>query len=447
MSIARSRRDVRPALFRTRALSFSAPDLIRYLDASPSPWHAIAAARARLEAAGFRERSEADRWDVAPGEAGFAIRGGKTIVAWRQGRRPPSEAGYRIVAAHSDSPVLKLRPRPGMAFNQLGYLTTAGYGSLLLHTWLDRDLCLAGAVYLADDAGRTPRLIHSPELKLRAMSLAPHLRRGAKGPEGLVIDIQKDLPLIFTHRVEDVVGQLFQDLGFDARDVLAFDLALSDTQPASLVGRSGAFISAPRLDNLFNAFCGLEALISTAADLDQTAVVAVYDAEEIGSQTWIGAGSNVLDAALHRLNAAAGGDMEDLLRAKARSVLLSADMAHGEHPSFPDATEPAHVPRLNGGIALKSSERGNYAIGHDAAAWLEWLCREAGLPTQKFMYRCDHGGGSSVGPIISTGLGVCGVDVGAAMIGMHSIRELAGAEDVGLATRAYSAFLAAPRSL
>ena len=416
--------------------------LLRFIDASPSPYHAILAAKALLEGAGFRERREGDRWTVEPGQAYFTVRGGKTIVAWRQGSRPVAEAGFHIVAAHSDSPVLKLRPRPGLRVGEVGYLTTAIYGSPLLHTWLDRDLCLAGAVYLADD-GPSPRIVHAPDLKLRALSLAPHLRRGMKA-EGLVIDMQKDLPLIFTEGAEDTVTQLFERLGFDQRQVLAFDLSLADTQPGALVGQAQSFISAPRLDNLFSTYCALSALVGTAADREHTSVAAIYDSEEIGSQTWTGAGSNVLDAVLQRLNNASGGDVEDLLRAKARSVLVSADMAHGEHPSFTEATDPVHVPRLNKGLAIKSGERGNYAMGHDAAAWFEAVCRGAGLTPQRFMYRCDHGGGSSVGPIISTGLGVSGVDVGAGMIGMHSIRELAGAQDVALSIRAFSAFLAAP---
>ena len=223
-----------------------ARQLLQFIDASPSPYHAILAAKAMLAAAGFVEIQEQDRWALEPGGAYFSVRGGKTIVAWRQGDKPVAEAGFRIVAAHSDSPVLKLRPRPGLKVRDIGYLTADIYGSPLLHTWLDRDLCLAGAIYLAAEGGERPHIVHASDLKLRAMSLAPHLKKEKK-IDGLSIDLHKDLPLVFTQGGDDVAGQLFERLGgFDPKAVLSFDLCLADTLPCSLVGSRDEFISAPR---------------------------------------------------------------------------------------------------------------------------------------------------------------------------------------------------------
>jgi aspartyl aminopeptidase len=431
---------------REQHVDSSADRLLHYIDKSPSPYHAVREARAMLGAAGFTELREADRWDVQAGQGYFVIRGGKTIVAWRQGSGPVAEAGFRIIAAHSDSPVLKLRPRPDLKVRDGGYLTTEIYGSPLLHTWLDRDLHLAGAIFHRDGArGIQCSLVHVDDLRLRAISLAPHLKQEHK-IDGVIIDLQKDLPLAFTQGDGDIVDTLRARVadagGFKPEQLLNFDLCLADAQPSSFGGHAREFISAPRLDNLFSSWCAVAALVGCESASPHTSVSVLYDSEEIGSQTWTGARSNFLDSILHRVSCGSADSAEDFWRAKSRSILLSADMAHAEHPSFKDATDPHHVPEINKGVAIKSSAKGNYAIGHAASAWLEMICRDAGLSLQRFMYRCDHGGGSSVGPIVSTNLGICGVDVGAPMLAMHSAREFAGASDVGHALAVFGAFFA-----
>ncbi len=416
-------------------------NLLEFIDRAPSPYHAIAAAEAILRDAGFAPVAEGDRWRLDPGATYFAARGGKTLLAWRVGAKPPAEVGFRIVAAHSDSPVLKLRPNPGRRARDAALLNTEIYGSPLLHTWLDRDLKLAGRVFFrGPDDTVAHRLLELPELPLRVNSLAPHLKRERK-ISGVDVDLQKGLALTFSQDDDDIVEQLNAVVSdrFGVTPDLGYDLSLADIQPSALAGRNGEFISAPRLDNLFSSFCALTALID-AGPSDRSQIAVLYDAEEIGSQTWTGARGDALGAVLQRLNAAAGGDAEDLLRANAKSVLISADMAHAEHPSHTSATDPDHVPEINGGLAVKSSSQANYAIGHPAAAWFEMVAGDAGLNLQKFMYRCDHGGGSSVGPMVTTNNGICGIDVGAPMLAMHSIREMAGANDVDHTTRAFTAF-------
>ncbi len=399
-----------------------------------------------LKAVGFSELGEADRWSLEPGSGYYLCRGGRSLIAWRQGHGKVEDHGFRIIAAHTDSPVLKLRPRPGLRVRGIGYLTTEVYGSALLHTWLDRDLKIAGAIYYADATGAlNTQIVELADPPVRAMSLAPHLKKERK-IEQLTLDLQKDLPVIYAQESDDPFEPLLRSLlGADPdRNILHTDLFLSDTQPSALIGKNKEFISAPRLDNLFSCFASLTALTRCGKDKLHTSVVALYDAEEIGSQTWTGAKSNLLDGTLMRMVAEGTGEAERLLRAKARSVLISADMAHGEHPSFPDATDPVHVPQLNNGLAVKSSARGNYATGNYAAAWFVNLCQQAEIPLQTFMYRCDHGGGSSVGPIISTGVGICGFDVGAPMIAMHSIRELAGTYDIDTAITAFALVYTSP---
>jgi aspartyl aminopeptidase len=422
------------------------PEFLTFIDRSPSPYHAVGEAQRMLTGAGFTQVRETERWRLEPGGGYFVVRAGKTIVAWRQGQRPAADAGFRIIAAHTDSPVLKLRPEPFMATRGGGYLTTEVYGSPLLHTWLDRDLALSGAAFFQAKSGEVKSaLIALPDLYVRAASLAPHLKQGKKFDE-LAINTHKDLPVLFIAdadkakaRLEGVLARLAADWG----KLVWLDVFLSDTQPAALIGAEREFISAPRLDNLHSSFSALKALIAAPDAIEHTAVAALYDAEEIGSRTWSGAQSNVLDAVLARIGE--GDSVDALLRAKARSVLLSADMAHAEHPSFPDATDAAHAPQLNHGVAIKSGARGNYAIAPSASAWFECVCADAGLATQRFMYRCDHGAGSSVGPIVSSAVGIEGVDVGAPMLAMHSIRELAGARDLAPTVAAYAAALAAER--
>ncbi len=418
----------------------TADDLIDFVNKSPSPYHAAGQAKDMAIAAGFEMIDEADAWSLQPGGAYTLLRGGKTMAAFRVGTKPIAEAGARIIVAHTDSPVLKVKPRPAFKARDAGMLTAEIYGSPLLHTWLDRDLKLCGMVWTADKKGHTHRKqIELDDLSVRVNSLAPHLKTQHK-TEGVVLDRQKDLRLTFSKNKDGIVetlhGALREASGLKG-EVISYDLCLADKTPGGYAGADKAFISAPRLDNLFSSYTALKGLLADEGPTEATRMVVLYDAEEIGSTTWTGARSSLLDMLLSRINAHFGGKTEDNFRARAKSILISADMAHSEHPSFKEATDPDHVPSLNGGIAVKSSAMANYAIAHDAEAWFTHICQEAGLPVQRFMYRCDHGGGSSVGPITSTAIGMPGVDVGCPLLAMHSIREMAGTEDVDHAITAF----------
>jgi aspartyl aminopeptidase len=421
-----------------------AEPFLSYIDASPSPYHAVAEAAARLTAAGFTALAEADAWSLKPGGAYFTIRGGKTLIAWRQGTAPADQTALRLVAAHSDSPVLKLRPRPDQQAKDLRLLATEVYGGPLLSTWFDRELKLAGAVWCGGEK-ITRHLVDLPKLPVRLTSLAIHLKAD-KGSDGFSLDREKDL-IAFVGQGEksgfDLVAEaIAASIGRDPGPILSLDLSLGDAAPAARLGAQGELISAPRLDNLFSAYTALAALIAAAPQAATLGAI-IYDAEEIGSQTYTGARSNVVEAVVERIT----GGGESTWRAKARSVLISADMAHAEHPAFASATDPVTVPKLNGGLAVKSGVQGNYAIGPAVEAWFLHLCAEAKVPLQRFRYRCDHGRGSSIGPMATAGLGIAGIDVGAPMLAMHSVRELAGAEDIALSIAAFSAFYAATAPL
>ena len=395
-----------------------------------------------LTAEGFVPLAESERWSLAPGGAYFVMRGGKSLIAWRQGTAPVAEAGFRLVAAHSDSPVLKLRPRPDLDAKGLRLLTAEVYGGPLLSTWFDRELKLAGAVWCGGDAVKR-HLVDLDGLPVRLVSLAIHLKQD-KTSDSFTLDREKDLAVFVGQGTKpgmDLVRDaIAATLGSDPGPILSLDLSLGDAAPALLLGAEGELISAPRLDNLFSAYTALVALLETSAPSETTTGVIVYDAEEIGSQTYTGARSNFVEGVIERI---VGGAPEDIWRAKARSVLISADMAHGEHPAFVAATDPIHVPALNGGLAVKTGVMGNYAIGPAVEAWFLSLCDEAKVPLQRFRYRCDHGRGSSIGPMATAGLGIGGIDVGAPMLAMHSVRELAGSADIDHSIRAFAAMFAA----
>lgn len=413
---------------------------LAFIDRSPSPYHAVAEAVAMLTAAGFVPLSEAERWTLAPGGTYFVIRGGKSLIAWRQGSAPAAEAGFRFVAAHSDSPVLKLRPRPDLDAKGVKLLTTEVYGGPLLYTWFDRELKLAGAVWCGGKAVKR-HLVDLAKLPVRLTSLAIHLKAD-KGSDTFNLDREKDLAVFVGQGDKpgfDLVREaIAEQVGGDPGPILSIDLCLGDAAPAARLGAKGELISAPRLDNLFSAYTALAALID-AKPAAATLGAIVYDAEEIGSQTYTGAKSNFVESVVERI---AGGASEDVWRAKAKSLIISADMAHGEHPAFTAATDPVTVPALNGGLAVKTGVQGNYAIGPAAEAWFLKVCDHAKVPLQRFRYRCDHGRGSSIGPMATAGLGIAGIDVGAPMLAMHSVRELAGTDDVGHTVDAFAAFYA-----
>ncbi|GAA0546064.1 aspartyl aminopeptidase [Rhizomicrobium palustre] len=414
---------------------------LAFLEKSASPYHAVAECAAQLTAAGFTELAESARWQLEPGKGYFVVRGGKAILAWRQGLASAAEEGVRIIVAHTDSPVLKVRPRPDMKSRNLRCLTTEIYGGPLLYTWLDRDLKLTGALYCGETAIERV-LVDLDELPVRAVSLAIHLRQD-KGSDTYTFEREKDFAIVVgdgeTAGLDLIHNAVTQKLGRDPGPILSFDLELNTTDKPKLVGENGRLISAQRLDNLFSCYTALTALIENPAPTSWTNAIALYDSEEIGSRTHTGAQSNTMDGILHRIVAASGTAEEDIWRAKARSVVISADMAHSEHPAFVSATDPVTVPELNKGLALKSGAMGNYAIAPGAEAWFSLTCKKAGVPLQRFRYRCDHGRGSSIGPIMTTVLGITGIDVGSPMLAMHSAREMAGAEDLAFAIHAFAA--------
>jgi aspartyl aminopeptidase len=402
-------------------------DLLGFIDASPTPFHAVAEAVKRLQAHGYRALDEAEPWDLEAGDKVYVVRGGSSIAAFHLGIANPRDAGFHLIGAHTDSPNLRVKPNPVLKQAGYGQLGIEPYGGVLLHTWLDRDLSLAGRVLLED--GRS-RLVDFRRALLRVPSLAIHLNRNVN-TEGLKINAQKHMvPVAALSNLDsvDLRVLLTEELGdVQPKDVVAWDLMTYDIQPATRSGIGREFIHAARLDNLTGCHAALTALTAAGRDAEITRGIVLYDHEEVGSHSAQGAASDFLRSCLQRLS---GPSPEDCHRAIARSFLISADMAHAIHPNYIDLHEPQHQPVLGGGPVVKINVNQSYATDGESWASFERWAREAEVGTQRFVVRSDLACGSTIGPITAAELGIRTVDVGNPMLSMHSCREVAAAADV-----------------
>ncbi len=410
-----------------------AVDLCGFIDASPSPYHAVAEAASRLSAAGFTAVDEVDDWaaDATPGASAgrYVVRGG-SIVAWITTPAPVS--GFRIAGAHTDSPNLRIKPVPdrlALNYQQLGVEV---YGGALLNSWLDRDLGLSGRVGVRGD-GAVPevRLWRTDRALLRVPQLAIHLDRGVND-QGLVLNPQQHLTPIWGlgSQVGDFRGFLADELSIDAADLLTWDVMAHDLTPSTLAGRHRELVSAPRLDNLASCHAAITALIGLADPDGRVAgpglvpVVCLFDHEEIGSQSATGADSSMLPVILERIARASGLDRDGFLRALAGSFCVSADGAHATHPNYADRHEPNHLITLDGGPTLKVNSNVRYASDSISSGWLRLAAERASVPLQVFVTRSDLACGSTIGPVTAARLGIPTVDVGIPQLAMHSAREL-----------------------
>jgi aspartyl aminopeptidase len=414
-------------------------DLLAFLDRSPTPYHAVAESVRRLQAAGYREAPAEDFWELSPGEKRYSVRGGGSLVALRMGAVSPVQGGFRVLGAHTDSPNLRLKPCPDVSAHGYQQLAVEPYGGVLSHTWLDRDLSLAGRVTLRDGDGTRAQLLDFGRPLLRIPNLAIHLGREIKS-EGLKLNAQTHLAPVAGLEGAPSLAELVakelraRQLGSpSASDVLAFDLMLYDPQPATVSGLRGEFIQAGRLDNLASCHAAVSALLAAAAEPapPHTSVVVLYDHEEVGSRSAWGAAGPLLAETLERAVAGwKGGEPQGLARAVARSLLLSVDMAHAVHPNYADRHEPGHRPRLGGGPVIKRNANQSYASDDEGIGRVAALCTRLGIAPQFFVTRSDLGCGSTIGPITAARVGIRAVDIGSPMLSMHSCREMAGSADV-----------------
>ncbi len=416
----------------------TAKDLLAYIDASPTPYHAVRETARRLTQQGYRALDEREPWTLQPGDRVYVIRGGTSIAAFHVGTAPVDRAGFRLVGSHTDSPNLRLKPNAPVAKNGYQQLGVEIYGGVLLSTWLDRDLSLAGRVTVLSGGRPESHLVDFRRPLLRVPNLAIHLNRTVN-TDGLKLNAQEHMVPVFgleSAGPAELRSLLVTELGgagvrAEAGDILGYDLCLYDTQPGSRSGAHGEFLHAPRLDNLASCHAGLSALLMMDKAREATCGVVLYDHEEVGSRSAQGAAGSFLRDGLERLVLARSDGRPDALhRAISHSFLVSADMAHAIHPNYAALHEPKHQPLMGGGPVIKSNVNQAYATDGESGAFFAALCREAGVTPQHFVIRTDLGCGSTIGPIAAADLGIRTVDVGSPMLSMHSIRELAAASDM-----------------
>jgi aspartyl aminopeptidase len=410
-------------------------DLLQFLDNSPSPWHAVESTIGRLH--GFERLYEADPWNDLPSN-GYVVRDG-AIIAWHMpaGDTAPSSP-FRLAGAHTDSPVLRVKPNPdsdALGWKQLGVEV---YGGILNNTWLDRDLAIAGRV-IGDDG--TSTLVNVADAIARVPQLAVHLDREVNS-KGLTLDAQQHLKPIWGVGIsssEEFATWIGSQAGLD-RPAAWWDLCLYDVQSASIMGADQSLIASGRLDNLLSCWAATRALVE-ARPAAHTALIVFNDHEEVGSSSTTGAAGPFLEAVLSRVVAARGGTQEDLHRALAASSCISADNAHAVHPNYPERHDPDHQPIVNAGPALKINANQRYATSAETAAEFQRACEAAGVPWQVFVSRNNMPCGSTIGPLTATRLGIATADVGVPQLSMHSARELCGVDDPVHLANALTSFL------
>lgn len=422
--------------------------LLDFLAESPTPFHAVQAIAARLEAKGFTRLLEAESWSLKAGQRYYFCRNESSIIAFVYGTEALTEEGIRMVGAHTDSPCLKVKPAPELVRQGYFQLGVETYGGVLLNPWFDRDLSLAGRVTYRTTQGKvTSRLLDFKRPLAVIPSLAIHLNREVNQKSS--INPQTDLPPVLMQVGNGgkpdframLADALSADGAVDVDAVLDYELSFYDTQKPALVGFNEEFIASARLDNLLSCFIGLQGILE-AGDR-QSVLLVCNDHEEVGSRSACGAQGPMLEDFLRRLLP----DAESRLRCIAQSLMISADNAHGIHPNYSDRHDGNHGPILNQGPVIKVNSNQSYATNSETSAVFRHWCEQAGVPVQSFVVRTDMACGSTIGPITAAGIGVRTLDVGVPTFAMHSIRELAGVEDAHALYRALLHFFSSPAAL
>ena len=421
--------------------------LMNFLDASPVNFLAVKNIAGELEKAGFRHVDpRMPLGCIKAGDKLYVTKNDSSIYAFHIGTLPLAEAGFRMICAHCDSPTFRIKPNAEMLCEGgMVKLNTEVYGGPLMSTWFDRPLTLAGRVSVKGDDMLSPKtlLMHVKRPLLQISNLAIHFNRQVN--DGVKLSKQKDvLPLLgmVTDELERgnmLTNVICSELNINKEDILDFDLYLADTTPACTFGVHDELISSGRLDDLSMCFAGLEALLA-APLTDTTKVLAIFDNEETGSQTKQGAGSPFLASMLKRIALAQGGSEEAYWQAVERAFMISADNAHAWHPNYPEKFDPTNHPVLGGGPVIKFNAAQKYASDAVSAAVFAEICREAGVPCQRFVNHSDVAGGSTLGNILASSIPLRGVDMGNAILAMHSCRETGSVADHCYCVAAFTRF-------
>ena len=421
--------------------------LLNFLDASPVNFLAARNMVSELEQAGYRRFDQREALgEVKSGDKLYVTKNDSSVYAFHIGHTTMADAGFRMICAHCDSPTFRIKPNAEMLCEGgIVKLNTEVYGGPIMSTWFDRPLTIAGRVIVRGADALSPQtlLLHVKRPLLQISNLAIHFNRQVN--DGVKLSKQKDmLPIlgIVTSDLEKdnlLINVICTELGISQEDILDFDLYLADATPACTFGVHDEFISSGRLDDLSMCFAGLEAMIATDTT-DATKVLAIFDNEETGSQTKQGAGSPFLSMMLKRIAMAQSGSEEAYYQAVERAFMISADNAHAWHPNYNEKYDPTNHPLLGGGPVIKFNAAQKYASDAVSAAVFAEVCREAGVPCQRFVNHSDVAGGSTLGNILASSIPLRGVDMGNAILAMHSCRETGSTADHIFTVKAFTQF-------
>lgn len=403
--------------------------LLDYLYDAPTPFQSVEVLSGMLEAAGAVRLDECDPWSPEQGKLYYFVKDGSQILAFRMGTNFLPEHGFRIVAAHHDSPGFRIKPIPSSVDGGIERVSIEPYGGLIIHGWMDRPLAVAGRLCV-----RTPEGVRSVNVNIRKPiliipSVAIHLQRDVN--ENAKFNVQTEMSPFFALSPDGApqfLNYIAEYAGVDAKDVLSFELAPYDYQPGCFVGANEEFASIGRMDDAASAHAAFTALLE-AADSENTCIAVAYDHEECGSNSTRGARSNTLQMTIDRICESLGFSAEEKYRAVGNSLLYSSDLAHAYHPAYAAKYDPQNQAKLNGGPVLKLTHYQSYATSSRGTAIFKYICETNDIPYQVFTNRSDARGGGTIGPSLAAELGVTTVDVGSPILSMHAVRELCGSDD------------------
>ena len=410
-------------------------ELMQFLQASPTAYQAVENLSGMLEAGGFRRLNESEAWSLEPGRGYYVTRNQSSVIAFRLPER--GFAHFQIVASHSDSPCFKLKPQAGRTANGYALLNVEKYGGMILSTWMDRPLSLAGRLVVRENGALVARPVNLDRDVALIPNVPIHFNRTVN--DGVALNPQVDMLPVIGEEGADCLAMVAEAAGVATEDIAAADLYLVNRDAPRLWGAGEAFLAAPRLDDLECAWCSVRALLD-AKGSDHIDVACVFDNEEVGSGTKQGADSTLLEDVLGRIAEALGATGQSLRAAVARSFMLSADNAHAIHPNHPEKYDSENRVAMNGGVVVKFNANQKYTTDAMSQAVFEEICRRAGVPVQRFANRSDVPGGSTLGNIANAHVSVNTVDIGLAQLAMHSACETAGARDVQHMLNALRAF-------
>lgn len=425
--------------------------LLSFLDASPVNFLAVKNLTEELQQHGYHRIDTTEALGtVKAGDKFFVTKNDSSIYAFQIGRKPLAETGFHMICAHCDSPTFRIKPHAEIdCEGGIVKLNTEVYGGPIMSTWFDRPLTLAGRVIVKSKDVMTPTtlLLHVKRPLLQISNLAIHFNRQVN--DGVKLSRQKDvLPILGIINDELEKGNLLMNIILEElnkqqtvarEDILDFDLYLADATPACTFGAHNELISSGRLDDLSMCFAGLEALLASQPT-DTTQMLAIFDNEETGSQTKQGAGSPFLSYMLKRIALAQGGTEEAYYQAVERAFMISADNAHAWHPNYSEKYDPTNHPMLGGGPVIKFNAAQKYASDAYSASVFAGLCKKAGVPCQRFVNHSDVAGGSTLGNILASSIPLRGVDMGNAILAMHSCRETGSTADHEFCVKVFTQF-------